>query len=65
MKEDEIVRKLLSMVEDIQLDELVHAVASQQASNINNAGAEAQIRYLLENGITDTEILAQTKGDTP
>lgn len=39
------------------LDGLVHDVASKHASNINNQGHEAQIKYLLENGITDQDMI--------
>lgn len=37
------------------LDEVVHDVMSQQASSINNSGLEAQIQFLVDNGIDPRE----------
>lgn len=42
---------------DTALDEEVHDTASEIASNVNNAGLERQLGYLLENnGISDEYI---------
>jgi hypothetical protein len=41
-----------------KLDEFVHDAKSQEASDINNGGIDAQIDYLLENGWTLEGILA-------
>lgn len=38
------------------LDDLVHDVASQQASNVNNDGIGSQVDYLLMHGFTLNDI---------
>jgi hypothetical protein len=42
---------------DGQLDEAVHHVASQEASEANNGGAQAQVIFLLEKGLTVEDVL--------
>jgi hypothetical protein len=37
-----------SSADPIQLDELVHDLKSSEASDINNAGLEAQVEYIYE-----------------
>lgn len=39
------------------LDELVHEEASNQASNVNNAGVGEQVLFLLINGWSEEDIL--------
>jgi hypothetical protein len=43
--------------EEGALDELVHDASSNAASIINNQGVEAQVEYLLDNGLTEEGIL--------
>lgn len=45
-----------------QLDELVHEEKAREASNINNSGPVEQIQYLLESGMTGTEIHETLEG---
>ena len=47
-------------IEEIALDDLVHKVKSQEASNINNQGIDAQLTYLFQNGLTVKEIQERT-----
>jgi hypothetical protein len=42
---------------DGQLDEAVHHVASQEASEANNGGFQAQVIFLLERGLTVEDVL--------
>jgi hypothetical protein len=44
-------------LDDGQLDEAVHHVASQEASDANNDGVQAQVIYLLEKGLTVEDVL--------
>jgi hypothetical protein len=44
-------------IEASHLDELVHEVASEQASNVNNGGIDSQIDYLLQAGWSEKDIL--------
>ena len=39
------------------LDEAVHDTASEAASNANNGGLKAQIKYLLDHGWTVEELI--------
>jgi hypothetical protein len=43
-----VLNRLAEQLGDGALDELVHDVASQQASAVNNGGVKAQVRYLVE-----------------
>lgn len=53
-----IVRKLEAKGLDAEdLDELVHDAASRLATSVNNSGMDEQVRYLLEEGMTEEEIL--------
>ncbi len=40
-----------------QLDEAVHHVASQEATDANNGGFQAQVIFLLEKGLTVEDVL--------
>jgi hypothetical protein len=42
------------------LDDLVHDTKSAEASDINNGGPEAQVRYLLESGWTKKDLLQRS-----
>ncbi|MGB9886461.1 MAG: hypothetical protein ACPLRW_05615 [Moorellales bacterium] len=44
------------------LFEVVHDLKSREASDINNAGMEAQLEYILEACGGDVEVAAQTIG---
>jgi hypothetical protein len=58
-------KKRLTITEDdiarfdsnASLDEVVHDMKSKEASCINNAGVSAQLEYLRECGMTDTQII--------
>lgn len=39
---------------DCDLDDEVHAVASQAGSDVNNSGVHEQVLYLLQNGVTES-----------
>lgn len=39
------------------LDEIIHEVASQKASDINNSGLEGQVEFLISNGWTEEGII--------
>jgi hypothetical protein len=39
------------------MDALVHDAASQAASSVNNEGLDGQVRYLLEQGWTEKNVL--------
>jgi hypothetical protein len=45
------------------LDDLVHDLKSEEASEINNNGPEAQVEFLLDAGMTEDEILHWWHGD--
>lgn len=56
----EVVERVLALGgEAASLDDLVHETASVTASNINNAGLEAQVEYLLEQGIPEEAIYGE------
>ncbi len=42
---------------DEELDDMVHGVASKRSTDLNNAGTDQQIDYLLSHGMTAAEIL--------
>lgn len=49
---DETVTRLMKLADEIgssetSLDDLVHDLASSEASRVNNEGTEAQIKYIL------------------
>ena len=44
-------REELEKMNDEELDELVYDIKAQEAATINNAGKEAQIDYLLSDGV--------------
>ena len=39
------------------LDELIHEVAAQTASDINNSGMESQVEFLIKHGWTEQSIV--------
>lgn len=43
--------------EDGDLDSLVYEITDRIAAQVNNGGIEEQVRFLLENGIQEDEIL--------
>lgn len=43
--------------DECSLDDLIHDVASLEASNVNNRTLESRIQFLQENGSSDEEIL--------
>lgn len=45
--------------DELVLDAVVHAASSAIATDINNQGAEAQVKYLLSNGWTEAMILTE------
>ena len=45
-----MTRAELEAMSEADLDELVHEAKASEAANINNAGREAQINYLLGEG---------------
>ena len=52
-------RLLKAGIESSLLDELVHEVASNQASEVNNGGMDSQVAYLLQSGWSEQDILSQ------
>ena len=46
-----------------KLDDSVHDILSERASRINNEGPEAQVTFLLENGIDLKEIIYIVTGE--
>jgi len=46
------------------LDNAVHSVMSQKATEINNQGLDAQISFLLQSGLNEDEILAELEETT-
>jgi len=44
-------------IEEVDLDDLIHEVKRDEASNINNDGIDAQLTYLFQKGWTVEEIV--------
>jgi hypothetical protein len=62
MDKDEVVVKMMDKIRELglpeeYLDDAVHDAASQQASNVNNEGHEAQIRFLLGQGYGEQDLV--------
>ena len=54
---DKIKTLTPEQLDEGQLDEAVHHVASQEASEANNGGFQAQVIFLLEKGLTVEDVL--------
>ena len=50
------LHRILSQMEEWDRNELIHDIASNIASNVNNNGLEGQIDWLVEIGITPEEL---------
>ena len=48
--------------EDDALDDMVHDAASRIGSAVNNGGLHDQVEFLLEQGITEAEIMKELEG---
>ena len=46
-------------IESEMLDDVVHSIASNEASNVNNNGLKEQVRYLTEKGLTVQAIIEE------
>lgn len=53
--------KRINDIEDGELDGFIHDLKSQEASSINNRGVKVQIEYLQKCGISDREIIEESK----
>lgn len=54
----DLLRKLESLgVESSMLDDLVHEVYADMASNVNNSGMKDQVDSLLTCGVSEEEIM--------
>lgn len=60
-----IAEKIRDAGDVLVLDDAVHAVFSGRASEINNQGLEAQIRWLLTNGSDEQAVLEQADITSP
>lgn len=58
------VMEVIGCVDESALDDMVHDAASAIGSNVNNAGVEAQVRFLLGEGVLSDEILQAVKDAT-
>ncbi len=61
----EQVEELCELLDDGDLDDLVHDAKSHEASAINNEGTEAQVLFLLENGYTLETLRVALKEQDP
>jgi len=59
MEKTDIEKATEAGVEAAMLDDVVHSIASNEASNVNNNGLKEQIRYLMEKGLTITQIIEE------
>lgn len=58
LKDADLLSRAIKTFEDdalecIDLDELVHDIASQVASAVNNGGTVSQLMFLIENDVLD------------
>ena len=51
----------LSIEEQIALDDLIHDVMTEKASEVNNQGIEYQIEFLKSEGYSEEEIKTRIK----
>lgn len=57
------IQSIVSNLEELDaspsdLDEFVHDCANSVASDVNNAGIEAQVEFLLGNGVNEKDIIS-------